>query len=510
MTHKKLILFSFLLLLAIQGFSQNKIELIHANTLQTLEEYGPDYQFLTGQVILSHDSSTIFCDSAVYNLKKNNFLAYNNIRLVSIKGKDTVLLSCDSLFYLGDSSYAFVYGHVKLEKDSVTLYTDTLEYDFNNDQAQYKGWGKIISNKDTLISVLGIYNTHERKAYFKDSVRIFSEQYKIYTDTLIHDFETDKSYFLGPTYIYTDSNTVYCNKGIFDHQNQIAIITEGSKINLTKQQISAQTITFNQKTGIGEAKNNVVITDTTDKYILKGQYGRFYQKTERFFLTGDATLIQYDNDDTLWLRSDTLLSFIDTLRTETDTFIYRKAIAYYHVKAFHKNLQMKCDSLVYSFLDSSIFLYGNPVLWSDSIQIYGKTAELTTVNGEPYQLILDTNVYLAEHTLDNEFNQIFGNKVIIYFQNRQIKQVDVLGSAKAIYFIFEDSTLIAVNNLQCDTIKIFMKDKKVRGLLSIGSPTGAIIPPDQATEKDKKLPKFTWFQEFRPLKPEDIYIWKRK
>ena len=55
-----------------------------------------------------------------------------------------------------------------------------------------------------------------------------------------------------------------------------------------------------------------------------------------------------------------------------------------------------------------------------------------------------------------------------------------------------------------------MKDKKIRGLKAIGSPQGKILPPDQATEKNKKFPEFQWYQQFRPLKPDDIYIWVRK
>jgi len=491
-------------------WAQNKIELIHANTLRTLADYGPDYQFLKGQVILSHDSSTIFCDSAVYNLKQNSFRAYNRVRLVTIKGNDTVLMSCDSIFYLGDSSYAFAYGHIRLEKDSITLLTDTLEYDFNSDQARYLGGGRIISNNDTLISLLGIYNTRERKAYFKDSVRIFSKKYRIFSDTLVHDFASEQSIFLGPTYIYTDSNTIFCNKGVFDHKKNRAIITEGASLQLKKQTITAQTITYDRNQNKGWAIGQVKIIDTVDKYILMGEYGEFYQKSERFYLIGDATLIQYDNDDTLWLRSDTIFSFKDTLRQDQDTFIFRKAVAYHHVKAFHRNLQMACDSLIYSFLDSTIFLYGNPILWTDSIQLYGQTAELTTVRGEPFQLILDGGVFMAEHTLDDEFNQIFGQKVIIFFKKRQINRVEVYSQAQAIYFIFEDSTLIAINNLQCDTIKIYIKDKKVRGLTAIGKPSGKILPPDQATEQERRLPGFRWFAEYRPLKPSDIYIWKRE
>ncbi len=506
---RKFILF-LLLLISIQSLAQQKIELIHANTLVTLDKYGKDYQFLKGQVILAHDSSTIFCDSAVYNLKKNNFFAYRRVKIVTIKGTDTVLMSCDSVFYLGDSSYAYAYGHIKLEKDSVILLTDSLEYDIKNNEAKYNTRGMLISGQDTLVSEKGVYNTKEKKVYFSDSVRIWNDKYRIKSDTLIYDFKNKISYLLGPTYIYTDSNEIYCTKGVYYHKEKNAVIEGNAKVELTKQTIYGDQLSYNRETGYGEAHGNVVIIDTSDNYKLKGQDAWFDRNTEKFFLWGNATLIQYDKDDTIWLKSDTLFSYKDTLRTERDTFIFRKAIAYSRVKGFQKDLQLKCDSLVYSFLDSTLYMYGAPVLWSDSIQLYATTAQLTTVNGEPYQLILKDNAYLAEHTLDDKFNQIYGNDIIISFKNRQIEKVDVFGSAESIYYIFEDSTLIAINKMSCDTITIFFKNKKVKGMRATGKPSGRIIPPAQATKSDEILDGFQWFGQYRPRKPEDIYIWIHK
>ena len=489
---------------------KKQIELIHANVLKTLPQYGNDVQFLKGQVILAHDSSVVYCDSAVYNVKHNDFKAFEHVRMVSVRGVDTVVLRCDSLWFLGDSNLAVAMGKIVLEKDTITLLTDTLTYNTKTRIASYYKGGIIYTKSDTLKSEQAVYYVKDKKINFLKNVELHSRGYKIFTDTLVHDIKNKVSYFYGPTHIYGDTTYLFAKRGYYDHKHKKAVAQLSTKIVYKNQTIWADEINFDRITGIGEAKGNVRVEDTANKTIVLGEYGKFYQKQKKVFVSGDATLIQYDNKDTIWIRSDTLLSFIDTLYDEQDTFIFRKVIGYKHVKVYNKDLQAKCDSIVYSFLDSTVYLYGSPVLWSDSIQLFGKTAVLSTVKSEPYQLILNDGGYIIEHVRDDDYNQIYGKQIVINFKNRKIHRVDVYSDAKAIYYLYEDSTLLAINQIACDTFFIYIKDNKVRGISALGKPSGKLIPPSQATQSDRFLEGFQWFEAYRPLKPEDIYIWKRE
>ncbi len=507
-----LLIFGFFKLYAQQTQTEQKnvpIELIHVNVLRTIDSFGPNMEFLTGQVILGHDSTIFYCDSAVLNREQNSFRGFNHVRSVSVKGKDTVVLKCDSIFYFGKNKLAYAYSHVELQKDSVTLYTDTLKYDIKHDSAFYLGWGKIVSKSDTLISSYGLYVVRQKKAYFWRNVKILSKKYKIYTDTLVHDLKNDISYFYGPTWIRSDSNYIFTKYGFFDHKKNIAAAKKFAQIGYKHHIIQAQEIFYNRKTGIGQAFRDVKIVDTVQHYTLTGGYAQFDRYKSQFLMTVKPTLLQVDNNDSLWLYGDTLYSYIDTLRQAQDTFVFRKVLGYRHVKVFHRHLQMKCDSIVYSFLDSTIYMYGSPVLWSDSIEMYADKAELSTIKSEPYQLILDGKAYIIEHTLENTFNQIYGDKIIINFKYRHIYRVDVYKDAKAIYFIYSDSVLIGINDLQCDTIQIFMKNRRVNSIKAYGNPSGKLVPPSMATKKDKFLDGFQWLDQYRPKRPSDIYIWKR-
>ena len=56
----------------------------------------------------------------------------------------------------------------------------------------------------------------------------------------------------------------------------------------------------------GEAFRNVVIEDTTNNLIIKGNYAWYYKEPERFLVTDKAMFIQVSNGDSLFLHADTI------------------------------------------------------------------------------------------------------------------------------------------------------------------------------------------------------------
>ena len=496
--------------LVAQDKESKPIELIHTNYLYSSKKLGKDIQILKGQVIVSHINTTIYCDSAFIDRKKNLMKGFGDVRVIKVSEQDTVLLYCDSLNYEANKGNTYFAGNVRLYKDTIKLFTSELKYDFKSDEAIYEKKGKILTKTDTLISVKGYYNPSKKILAFAQNVVMKSQKYDIYTDSLFHDLNKKISFFFGKTHIIGDSVDLFTTLGSYDHKYQKAKILKQAQINFKEQQIFAKSIDYNKNSGLIFAQGNVKIIDTVQRYTLTGEFGKMNKENKQFLIYKNAVLTQYRDKDTFWLHSDTIFSFIDTLISEYDTFQYRKVLVYHRVKGFQRDLQVKADSVVYSLLDSTLFLYHQPVLWSDSIQITGNYMELLTLNRDPYKLIVKDNSFIIEHTLEDKFNQIKGKDIEIKFKNRQLKEVEVKSDAQAIYYMFQDSMLMAVNKLSSDTIRIFINNKKIKSILAIGSPRGRIIPPNQLTPSDEQLDGFQWYWYFRPLKPEDIYIWSKK
>mgnify|MGYP006306517059 CR=1 FL=1 len=76
-----------------------------------------------------------------------------------------------------------------------------------------------------------------------------------------------------------------------------------------------------------------------------------------------SVAIFIDEQDSLFLHADTIKVLNDSLdRAE-------KLLAYNRMKFFRDDFQGACDSMIYSVPDSTIYMYTDPVLWSDENQL---------------------------------------------------------------------------------------------------------------------------------------------
>ncbi|NJO90805.1 MAG: hypothetical protein HC831_18950 [Chloroflexia bacterium] len=149
------------------GQKGRQIVVENSDTLKVDEIRFPGLQILVGNVILKHDSARMFCDSALYNSKGQNFKAFGNIHVQSPTEdmSDTVNMWGDSLNYFGLEKIARVRNNVILQKDSMTLYTENLDYNIEDDIGNYFDGGRTVNGEDTLVSNLGYYYANEDEIF---------------------------------------------------------------------------------------------------------------------------------------------------------------------------------------------------------------------------------------------------------------------------------------------------------------------------------------------------------
>jgi len=512
----KIAIFIIFLVFPFLLYSQNnqdttenkKIEIVHSNTLSVNEILGPDVKILKGEVEFYHDSATMYCDSAYFNSKLNQFTAFNNIQITKPSDVDTVMLFGDTLVYNGLDKFAKVRSNVVLSKDSMTLYTDSLDYDMVEDIAYYSNGGRTINGEDTLISIFGYYYTKTDELFFKDSVEIQNPQYTITSDTLMHNLKTKISTFFGPTEIVSDSNYIYCENGWYDHQNDISQFNENAYLESKEHSIEGDSLYYDRKKGIGRAFNNVTIKDTLQNILLLGNHGEFFEKTERSLMTDSALFIQIHEGDSIYLHADTLRARVDTLYTDYDTTTYRLVRAYYKVKLFNKNFQAKCDSLVYTMLDSVIQMYYEPILWSDENQLTARFIDMNMVNNEIREVHMTDSTLIVSQKDSIRFDQVLGEKMTGYVENNELYQVDVDGETQTIYFIIDEELLVGVNTISAQSMKIYLQDNEINKIWFYKTPKGRIHPPLTLTDTELYLPGFQWLDDYRPDKWEDVFLWK--
>jgi hypothetical protein len=266
---------------------------------------------------------------------------------------------------------------------------------------------------------------------------------------------------------------------------------------------------YNRLLGIGRAYRNVVVTDTVNDVILKGNYLEYDENSQKSMITKHAYMLQIEGKDTLWLHGDTLYTYVDTLYEIDDTIAYRIIFAYHHVKSYREDMQFKCDSLVYTMLDSSIHLFGAPVIWSENMQISGAYSHILTKKNKPTKFVMLDSVFIAEYKDSIYYNQVIGNKLTGYFKDNNLDNAIIYDKVESIYHIFEDSTLIAVNLMNSDSMRIIFSDKKVSKIVPYGNIKGKTVPPSTLSKSQLFLGGFDWKDRYRPEKPSDIFIWER-
>ncbi|MCC8154635.1 MAG: hypothetical protein LIP01_10720 [Tannerellaceae bacterium] len=505
-------LFYIVLLLVFAGFfygqvqqedapKRTKIFLEHANSLSFDKEKNQEVQVLIGDVRFRHDSSYMFCDSAYFYEASNSLEAFSNVRM---EQGDTLFVYGNYLFYDGNTQLAQLRENVRMENGEMTLFTDSLDYDRIEDVGYYFDGGMIIDDENELTSIYGQYFPQTKWAIFNDSVQLNNPQFVLYSDTLHYNTESKVANILGPSVIESDSGTIYSSRGWYDTVNNIAILLDRSEVVSGEKILIGDSIYYDQELGFGEAFGNMHLVDTAQNMTLEGHYGFYDEQTKFALATDSARLLEYSTPDTLYLHGDTLKMI--TVEEE-----FRELKAFYGVRFFRTDLQGVCDSMQFNTRDSVLYMFTDPILWNEEYQIYGDTIHVF-MNDSTIDRAHIIDFAFSIQALDSSYyNQLKGNDIMIYFENQELRQIDVRGNAESIFYPLEnDGSKVGLNETKSPYLSIWTKEKKLEKLKIWPSPQGSLTPIPDLTPDQKTLKDFYWFDYVRPKDKDDIYNVIRK
>lgn len=498
----RLHLISICFLISLFSFSQEttKILLEKADKWEFNKAIAPDIQRIIGNVVLSHDSTTLYCDSAWLNENRNDVTAFGNVH---IRISDTLNLFGDSLKYDGNTRTAHIKSNVRLVDRETVLTTDTLVYNRNTRIAQYDYWGKIVNDKNILVSKHGYYFTSTKEFFYKEKVILINPDYIMHSDTLMYNTVTEVAWFYGPSNIKGREDSIYCENGWYDTRKNFARFRKNGQIFHGDQFITGDSMYYERYTGFGQVFRNALIIDTVRHIVLKGNYGEIRRKKGFAFMTDRAVAIMADKRDSLFLHSDTIRATFDTGQNLKNVF------AFYKVKFFRKDLQGLCDSLVYHGTDSTMTIYHDPVLWSDRNQLTADSMTLSIRNGRADSMVLYNSAYIISKDDSDKYNQVKGRVMVGYFNDKnEIYKIRVLGNAETVYFMREeDRSLIGINRAMASDMLIYLEKNQISTITYLTQPIGNISPEKDVSVYDLKLKGFRWIPGRRPFKKDDIFVW---
>lgn len=270
--------------------------------------------------------------------------------------------------------------------------------------------------------------------------------------------------------------------------------------NENNQEIVADSLIYDSQMKVSQATNNIQITDTAYKVIMRGQYAEVWEKIGFSFATDQAYVMYYDDPDTLFIASDTLFYHFKTEYNEEEKLLGRR-----HVRFYKSDMQGRCDTMLYDMADSTIRMRVDPVLWTDESQMTGDHIDIRISNHTIDSLFQRGNGFIISKDSIEGYNQINGTELMSKFIDGTIDHVKVTGDAKVISWLREDDgDLIGINKSSAKRMRITMKDNSISLVRYYESIDETLFPEKDLKESDRYLKGFLWRDDERPLSKEEV------
>ena len=484
----------------------SRVYLVHADLLHFDERENPNATILNGKVHFTHQGARLYCDSAYFYEASNSFEAFGHVKMYQ---GDTLSLLSDYAFYDGNEQLARARYNVVLTHKKTKLFTDSLDFDRIYNNAYFFEGGKMIDGKTTLTSDWGEYNTETKMSVFNYDVKMQSPKFFLTTDTLYYDTRISMAHIVGPSNITSGESHIYSEQGYYDTKNDRARLMNRSVLTNGGKMMVGDSVYYDSKQGMSQAFRNVVYVDSLNRNKLTGNYGEYYDYTGYAMCTDSAVAIDYSQGDSLYMHADTFK--IVTFNIETDS-VYRKIHAYHHVRAYRRDVQAVCDSLVYNSKDSCMTMYHDPILWNNGQQLVGDQVDVYLKDSVIDHAHIYDNSFSIQQLLSDTtcYNQVSSKEMFAFFVNGEIREARAKDNVLIGYYFEEgDSVPIIYNYQQASELRMFMKGKVLE---SVWTPktSGTMYPLNQIPEDRKRLPGFMWYDYIRPLDRYDIFNWRPK
>jgi lipopolysaccharide export system protein LptA len=497
---------------------QKKIEIKYSGFLNFDKLKYPGAKILTRddaeQVHIFHAGTDMWCDKAFYYGDDNFIEAYGNVKMIQ---GDTINMVSKYVEYNGRTQLAFASGDVVLTDPSSKIITDTLYLDRQKQQAFFQSGGTVeIDTSGTIVSKIGRFYMNENKFQFVKDVVLTNPDAKIESNYFDYYKDTNRAFLFGPSTITTEESVTYCEKGFYNTATKKGYALKNAKIDYDGKEVVGDSLYFDQNRNFSSATNNITITDTLNKSIVKGHYAEVFKAKDSIFITKRAYGITIQENDSIYIHGDTLM--VTGKPENRITRVFR------NVKMYKSDMSGKADSIhinhktgLTEFINinksGSVGAFSTarkPILWNLKNQMTGDTIHLQSdvENDKLDSLIVFNHAFLiSKDSLGDGYNQISGKKLVgLFNEDNKLNHIDIIKNAQSIYYFRNDANeLVGIDKSKSAFITILIKDDVIDEVRKRNQVDGKIYPESQYPKNDRLLKGFDWREDERPLSVEDLF-----
>jgi lipopolysaccharide export system protein LptA len=498
--HLFLLLSGLLLLVYNNAAAQQKKPIVieQSEFFDRNEDLIPGAALLMGNVRVSHDGVILTCNKAYVFEKENYLKAFGNVQMVQ---GDTLFLNSEYAEYSGNLKQAFATGKPVLRSPDMTLTTDTINFDRNIQQAYYNSAGTIVNKENTLKSQSGRYFVKEKKFRFLTAVTLTNPKTVIKSNHLDYYSNSGHSYLFGPSTITSKEDYIYTEKGFYNTKTNIAHFLDKSHIRYKDRRIEGDSLYYDRGREFASATNNVKITDTINKGVVKGHYAELYKAKDSMFVTRRAVAINLVENDSVYIHGKVLM-----VTGKPDNRIIR---AFNNARFYKSDMAGKCDSIHSSQAAALTKLIGKPVLWHAENQLTGQLMHLIG-NNQTEKIdslkVLNDAFIISKDSLGTGYNQVKGVNLYGKFRDNKLYEADIIKNTEIIYYMRDDKDeLIGINKSVSSRINLKLEDNKIVEMTQYEKPESDLYPEEELPENARKLRGFIWRGDERIKSKDDIF-----
>jgi hypothetical protein len=384
----------------------------------------------------------------------------------------------------------------------MTLKTDTLRLNRETQEAYYQDNGTVIDSANVLTSKVGRYFMERKKYQFLDSVHIDNPEYILDSEQLDYYTSSKNAYMYGPSTIVGETYKIYCERGFYDTKVESGYGIKNTRIDYNDRIMEGDSVYFNKVREFASATNNITVTDTINKGVVRAHYAEVHKAKDSLFATKRAVSILVQEQDSLYVHGDTLM-----ITGKADERITR---AFRNAKFFKTDLSGKCDSIHSEEKTGITQLITKPILWNGENQMTGDSIHLIS-NKKTEKLdslkVLNNAFIISLDSISMEgYNQAKGKDLFGKFIENELKIIDLVKNTEVVYYMYnDDDELIGINKTICSKIRITMENNDVDELTFFTNPDGDMFPEKDLPENSRILKGFVWYGDERILTKDGIF-----
>lgn len=514
-------------------------------------------KYLVDQDLAQFRGSVVQLTDREKNTLRTRHLDYNTADSIAIfqngaamkDKKGQVIESRNGIYESRKKLFTFE-NDVNMFTDSVFVKTESLIYDSKRDFATFTSITDIWKDDNMLTANEGWYDKANEIFFFTDNVHVMTEDQEGWCDSLYFYRSTSDVDMIGNAQITDTTRNIFGLAGRIEYRDSLskitmtrkpAVISETQNKDKTldtvylgarklvyytvkkcdvdslvaldaNKRIEAMQVDpvgeYRKKAAAEAAKAAEEAAKNDPNYRPKNpgkQRSQSPDMQKEKKAPGQPGPAQMGADslavsDSLAISDSLAVSDTVVVLPPKDTTKMGFLLAVRDVKVYKKDMQIVCDSLLYSDLDSLARFFKEPIIWQEAEKQYTADSIYVQVkDGAMEKASLMSNAFISIQEDSTHFDQIKGTEMLAYFDSEgDLSRFDVLGGASALFYVEENETLATVNKPESKMLSALLKDGEVQRIYYYDQAKNDGYPIAQLSRDEQQLKGFTWQPEKRP------------